>query len=105
MSCNQCHSLPGVEWIGESVGNAIHVPLGGKVGKVKSYEELVTSIINPSHKIHKRHLVEPFSTEGESNMLKYNEILKVEDLVNIVTFLQTEYKLTRLDDIHYYPKW
>jgi cytochrome c2 len=105
MSCNQCHSLPDVEWIGGKVGNTIHVPLGGKVGKVKSYKELVTSIINPSHKILKKYLKAPYATEGKSNMLKYNELMKVEDLVNIVTFLQDKYQLSRLDEIDYYPQW
>lgn len=105
MSCNQCHSVSDVEWIGASVNNTIHVPLGGKVSKLKSYSELVTSIINPSHKIEKKYLREPYSSAGQSNMLRYNDLMKVQDLVDIVTFLQGEYHLDRPRDIDYYPNW
>ncbi len=106
IGCIQCHSVGEIAWEGVSSKNTIHVPLGGKVGKVKSYSELVTSIINPSHKVDKKYLQEPYTNAaGQSNMVKYNDFMTVQDLVDIVTFLQGEYQLDRPRDIDYYPNW
>lgn len=105
MSCNQCHSVGDIEWKGVTSENTIHVPLGGEVSKLKTYGELVTSIINPSHKIERKYLKEPYASQGESNMLKFNDFMTVQDLVDLVTFLQDEYKLEGITDIKYYPTW
>ena len=105
IGCTQCHSVGEIEWEGAGSENAIHVPLGGKVSRLKSYSELVTSIINPSHKIDKKYLDEPYASAGESNMIKYNEFMTVQDLIDMVTFLQGEYQLDRPRDIDYYPNW
>jgi cytochrome c2 len=105
MSCNQCHSVGDIEWKGVSSENTIHVPLGGEVSKLKSYGELVASIINPSHKIDRKYLNEPYASQGESKMLNFNDFMTVQDLVDLVTFLQGEYKLEGITDIKYYPVW
>ena len=49
--CLSCHTLDGVEqpYIEQKLEKPI--VLGGKVGRVKTYAELVTAIINPSHRI------------------------------------------------------
>jgi hypothetical protein len=105
MACNQCHSVGDIEWKGVSTQNTIHVPLGGGISKLKTYGELVTSIINPSHKIERKYLKPPYASEGESNMLRFNDFMTVQDLVDLVTFLQGEYQLNRPKDIDYYPVW
>ena len=43
-----------------------YVELGGNITKVKSYGELVTSIINPSHDLAKGYAEEVVSEDGES---------------------------------------
>lgn len=106
IGCTQCHSVGDIAWDGVSSENTIHVPLGGKVGRLRSYSELVTSIINPSHKVDKKYLLEPYSNAaGQSNMVKYNDFMTVQDLVDMVTFLQEEYHLDRPRDIDFYPNW
>lgn len=106
IGCTQCHSVGDIAWDGGSSENSIHVPLGGKVSRLRSYSELVTSIINPSHKVDKKYLLEPYSSaEGQSNMIKYNDFMTIQDLVDIVTFLQSEYQLDRPRDIDFYPNW
>lgn len=105
LGCVQCHSAGDVEWQGKGTENEIHLPLGGKVPRLKSYSELVTSVINPSHKIDRKYLREPYSTDGASGMLKFNEFMTVQDLVDIVSFLQEEYELDRPRDIDFYPNW
>ena len=70
--CNSCHNIGDIEWIGEENGE-IQVPLGGKVGRMKTYGELVTSVINPSHKV-PRNYREDTTVENGSIMKSYNEV-------------------------------
>ncbi len=101
LNCTDCHSVADIEWAGEKNGDTLHVRLGGDITKVKTYGELVTSVINPSHKIsrafHKKQ--EMTFAEGRSKMelYSYNEIMTVQELVDIVTFLQSEYELVKPD--------
>ena len=89
LGCNHCHSVGGIAWI--SNPENILVPLGGEVQSIKSYGELVTSIINPSHKISFKYRDEMTTATGESKMRNYNEVMTVQNLVDLVTFLQDEY--------------
>lgn len=88
LSCNECHQVADIAWSGED--GSPNVPLGGAVENTKTYGELVTSIINPSHKMAKKYREE---NGGASPMTSYNEVMFVSELVNIVTFLQSEYEL------------
>ena len=99
LSCNECHSIPEIEWQGGIDSLKIH--LGGELSTQKSYGDLVTSIINPSHKI-AQHYKQKTSIEGLSKMKKYNEVMTVEELVNLVSFLQSEYKVIT-PRTEYYP--
>ena len=90
LACNECHTVSGVEWKGSDDNLKVH--LGGAVTTLKSYGELVTSIINPSHKIAKSHKY--YTTgEGDSKMKNYNEVMTVQELIDVVSFLQSEYDL------------
>jgi len=52
LGCPACHSVRGeVERFTEGADPAIEVILGGQTTRVKTYGDLVTSIINPSHKL------------------------------------------------------
>ncbi|MBT8229415.1 MAG: c-type cytochrome [Bacteroidia bacterium] len=91
LSCNDCHSISGIEW--KEGNDNLKIELGGEVTKLKSYGELVTSVINPSHKIG-WHFRQNVSTEsGLSKMRNYNEVMTVQELIDIVAFLQSEYKV------------
>lgn len=100
LACNTCHSISEIEWKGGSDSLKIH--LGGEVPKKKSYGDLVTSVINPSHKIAQRYKQKTVTEEGLSKMKNYNEVMTVQELIDLVTFLQTEYKVT-IPSTDYYP--
>lgn len=96
LQCNDCHSIADIEWKGDEKNGGPHLRLGGQVTSLKTYGELVTSVINPSHKISRNfHRKQQMTTEeGKSLMeMNYNEVMTVQELVDIVTFLQSEYKL------------
>ena len=89
--CYNCHSVPNLD-LPEGNG-PVRVTLGGRVSKVKTYPELVTSIINPSHKFVPRRRPEEVSEDGESLMSVYNDVMTVTELVDIVAFLESRYEV------------
>lgn len=100
LACNECHSITGIEWRGGSDSLKLH--LGGEVSAQKSYGELVTSVINPSHKIARGYEQKTVTEGGLSKMKNYNEAMTVQELIDLVTFLQSEYKIS-IPSTDYYP--
>jgi len=100
LNCNECHSVSDIAWKGNTEG--LHVPLGGGVNRAKTYGELVTSVINPNHKISKSHQQDLSNIDGSSKMSRYNEVMTVQELVDIVTFLQKEFKIELPKDYYHY---
>jgi sulfur-oxidizing protein SoxX len=95
LGCNQCHSIPQLEILNDALGDSIEVALGGERTRVLTYGELVTSIINPSHRIARGYpLGDVTRGDGMSRMRNYNEIMSVQELVDLVAFLQPLYKVT-----------
>lgn len=90
MHCNQCHTLEGEE-LPAIQGFEQYVELGGAVTRVKTYGELITAIINPSHKLADGYPQDLVSEEGDSKMYVYNGFMTVQELTDIVMFLQPYY--------------
>lgn len=105
LGCVSCHSVKNstrfplpespAEW---------HVMLGGEVGVIKTYGELVTAIIHPSESIRpdvRRSLV---NEEGNSIMPDLTRQMTTRQMIDIVTYLQPEYKVVLPDfPTNYYP--
>jgi sulfur-oxidizing protein SoxX len=94
LRCYVCHQVKGVDARFEGTP-AASVELGGKVSRVKSYAELVTSIINPTHKIPSGRSARDAVPAGESLMTLagLNDVMTVTQLVDLVAFLQPQYKV------------
>lgn len=92
LQCNECHSVEGVHYVGSEIHD-IKVDLGGPTTRVKTYADLVTSIINPSHKLSRGLDNNTVTPDGQSQMRTYNEFMTVQELTDIVTFLQTRYEV------------
>ena len=54
--CLACHTLEGVEDANIKKHDDIAIKLGGNKTKIVTYAELVTSVINPSHRFSKPYL-------------------------------------------------
>ena len=103
LECNACHSIAEIEWKGGN--DNLKIPLGGEIPTKKTYGNLVTSVINPSHKIARSYQQknDSLTTEkGLSKMKNYNEVMTVQELIDLVTFLQSEYKIS-IPKRDYYP--
>jgi sulfur-oxidizing protein SoxX len=104
MHCNQCHSVVGEELPVIAEADPPFVELGGPVTRVKTYGELVTAIINPSHKLADGYPEDVVSNDGVSKMYVYNGYMTVQELIDIVMFLQPHYDIV-VPEFHYrvYP--
>lgn len=71
----------------------VHVMLGGEVTRVKTYGQLVTSIINPSHVISAKQAANNTDSEGNSLMPDFSEAMTVRQMTDIAEFLQARYEL------------
>ncbi len=103
LHCHDCHTVSGVDLPELEPKPQRLIALGGEVARLKTYGELVTSIINPSHRIAKGYPEEVAETEGQSNMTNYNDILKVSQLIDLVAFLEAHYELEAYDPTEYPP--
>ncbi|MDX2319681.1 MAG: cytochrome C [Moritella sp.] len=102
--CQSCHALKGVEQSGIIENPELSVRLGGTSPFVKTYADLVTSIINPSHKIARDYPRSMLQTDGVSKMAVYNDVMTVTELVDVVSFLQPYYELvphSKTDYLYY----
>jgi L-cysteine S-thiosulfotransferase len=100
--CLTCHTLEGTELAEIEKHPSLAIPLGGKSIRVTTYAELLTSIINPSHKFPAGYAIDALQVNGTSKMPIFNDIMTVTELVDLVTFLQTHYKFIPDTPSNYY---
>lgn len=95
MKCYTCHTVIGLELPAPTIDPPVPVVLGGEVSYVKTDGELVTSIINPSHKIPPLLREELVKRDGASRMPDYRDAMNVRELQDLVAFLHTRYEVVR----------
>lgn len=91
LECTSCHVISNHELPEPTHKGPVQVTLGGEVTRVKTYGELVTSIINPSHKLVRWYPEEEVSKDGKSLMPYFNDRMTVSQLIDLVAFLQSHY--------------
>jgi hypothetical protein len=93
LRCNSCHDVQGSDIAFRE--EVTRVALGGRTTRVRTYGELVTSIINPSHRLAPRYAEEQVAVSGESLMRAayLNDVMTVQQLVDLVAFLQSTYEV------------
>lgn len=96
LGCHHCHSVAGeIEQLASDAAE-VQFRIGGSSARMRTYADLVTSIINPNHRVSRfigsQGLVDE---DGDSRMPSHNEMMSVQQLIDITTFLQTTYDLPR----------
>jgi sulfur-oxidizing protein SoxX len=100
--CLACHSLQGMDDSNIVAQLPQKVALGGDVRTVKTYAELVTAVINPSHKIAQGYNRPGYTdAQGQSLMRNYNDAMTVAELIDLVAFLQPQYNLKPFNRTNY----
>ena len=95
MKCYTCHTVKGTDIPspGKDYAYVRVVVLGGEIRQVKTYGELVTSIINPSHVLAPGYPKELIAKDGQSIMPDFNDKMTIRQLIDLVAFLQSRYEL------------
>jgi hypothetical protein len=91
LGCISCHSVIGAELPDPVEAGPVRVLLGSRTGRSMSHGRLVTSIVNPSHRLSSRYRKNESSQQGESLMTSYNDVLTVTQLTDLIAFLQKHY--------------
>lgn len=99
LKCNACHRVEGVEL---PPPGSFNLTLGGGTARVKTYGELVTSIINPSHVLSEKYK-QQLTDARESPMPKFNNMMTVEQMIDLVAFLQSHYHVMAPEYPAYQP--
>jgi hypothetical protein len=91
LGCVSCHSVIGAELPDSVEAGPVRVLLGSRTGRKMYYGQLVTSIVNPSHRLSARYRKDEVSQQGGSLMTSYNDVLTVTQLTDLIAFLQKYY--------------
>lgn len=103
LNCHACHTVTGVEFPALDTPAEASISLGGEKPNVVTYGDLVSSIINPSHRFAQGYSDEAIKTEGQSKMRIYNSEMTIDDLIDLVAFLQSHYKIKAYQPTPYVP--
>ena len=95
--CHQCHSVSGVSLPALAGAGPLELELGGEIIAVRSYSDLMTSIINPNHvisEVYREQLLLDAVVPLESPMPTPNlDNMTVRQLIDLVAFLDSRYVL------------
>ena len=92
LGCVNCHVVVGAELPEPAADSPIRVRLGSRTGRTLTYGQLVTSIVNPSHRLATRYRKDEVSEQGQSLMVNLNDVITVAQLTDLVAFLQAHYE-------------
>ena len=95
LGCIECHTVAGVDFQPFEHEDPFPLQLGGAVVWVKNYGELITAVTNPQHALAPSAIgivSEEQWKRRESPMPSFNDRMTVEQMVDLVTFLQPKYE-------------
>ena len=103
LKCYTCHVVQGIDDFpkpGDTVTSPVFI--GGTVARAKTYGDLVTAIVHPSHQLTEELQGRWEEQSGLSPMPEFNDNMTVRQMIDLVTFLQPRYtKLEPLMDPYY----
>lgn len=91
LGCISCHNVRDIEMPEPDSDGPVKVMLGSRTS-IASYGSLVTSIVNPSHRLSRRYRKDSVSVDGESLMIVFNDVMTVTQLTDLIAFLQPRYE-------------
>lgn len=104
LQCHQCHTVNGIELPVFEGDSPLQLELGGEIQYAKTYADLVTSVINPSHVVSEKYLemLPADKRRTARSIMPFRGKMTVEQLIDIVTFLNSRYVLMEGYDETYY---
>jgi hypothetical protein len=91
LNCTECHTVAGVDLPKPTVAPGKVVALGGEVTRLRTIGDLMTSIIHPNYALSDRMNLPAGKRPAKSPMPVVNDKMSVQELIDLVTFLQPRY--------------
>jgi L-cysteine S-thiosulfotransferase len=90
LNCIDCHTVAGVELPRPAIAPVDRIQLGGDVARLRTVGDLLTAIIHPTDAITLR--LNPSAVGSvQPAMRNVNEVMTVQQMVDLVRFLQPRY--------------
>lgn len=105
LRCYDCHRLSGVDLPIAEQPDQVLVLLGGEKTRVTTYGDLLTSIVNPSHRLAPGYTKELVAVGEESRMTHYNSVMTVSELIDLIAYLQPKYRVKQSAPPSRYPPY
>lgn len=93
MRCHACHRVADLDLEAPVADPPVPVVLGGKVARARTDGELVTAIVDPSHRLAPGYPPSAVRTGGLSRMGEFGDAMTVRELIDVVAFLQSRYEV------------
>ena len=96
LRCHTCHEVEGLEdeLPRPTATPVTGVKLGGLAMREPTDGELLTSIVNPSHRIYPAGEEERVTSGEGSRMANLNDVMTVQQMIDLVAFLHDRYETT-----------
>lgn len=98
LKCIKCHTVDGVELPKPAEPGEITLALGGEVVRVRTYGDLLTSIVHPNDSLSHALPSKQREKMAKSPMPEVNAVMTVKQLIDLVAFIQPRYK--RLEPLY-----
>lgn len=92
LGCPRCHTIVGVDLPKPTEKPELVVALGGEVTRLRTVGDLMTSIIHPTDRLSEKWQPPPGPRPVKSPMPVVNDVMTVEQMIDLVTFLQPHYR-------------
>ncbi len=96
VGCRSCHTVAALDLPPLEQAPLFDIELGGKVRRVKTYGELLTSIVNPNHTVSPKYRITLDPKErkdAQSPMPVFNDVITVTQLIDLAAFLHSHYEM------------
>jgi len=101
LKCVNCHTVDGVTLPLPNEPAHKTLALGGEVARLRTYGDLLTSIVHPNDELSRAMPIEQWRKMKKSPMRPINDVMTVQQLIDLVTFLQPRY--TKLEPLYEFP--
>jgi L-cysteine S-thiosulfotransferase len=93
LECHACHRIADVEIQPHPNPSSVSVALGGHTPRIETYGDIITAIVNPSHRLARSYRVVAGRREPSPMQAQFlNDVMTTQQLVDIAAFLRTEYE-------------
>ena len=100
LRCNACHNVRGLDLPPPVADPPVPVVLGGLVDYQPTDGRVVSSVINPDHKLARGYPEELIQVGNDSRMADYSEVMSVRQLIDLVAFLHSRYEYVPPRPVH-----